>query len=132
MREILGGSWYAADIQDVMATGKDAMTWKGHMVVGWDAGVKAYKGFSVDNMGIAAAYSGTMDGDKFTLETDQPMSEMGQTFKDRLTWLLNSDGTAAFSDEHQLQGSTDWVKFETGTIRWSGSKSSAKSKKKMM
>ncbi len=127
-KQILGGWWYATDVQDMVGTGKDAMTWKGHMVVGWDGGAKAYKAYSVDNLGSSAAWTGTLDGDKFVLETDQPVMQMGMSMKDRLTWVLNGDGTANFTDEHQMAGSSDWVMFESGLCKMSGAPKGTKKK----
>jgi hypothetical protein len=130
-KEMLGGWWYVGDVSDEMGSGKDAMTWKGHMIVGWDGGAKAYKAYSADNMGSSASWTGTLDGDKFVLETDQPVMQMGQSMKDRLTWARNADGTINFTDEHQLAGSTDWTPFETGVGKLSGGGSKSSSKKSM-
>jgi hypothetical protein len=116
-----GGMWYTCDVQDMVGSGKDAMTWKGHMVISWDAAGKAYRSYCADNLGTTSVWTGRMDGDNtFVLETDQPINSMGQTYKDRLTWVLNGDGTAKFTDEHQMQGSSDWTAFESATAKMTG------------
>src|SRR5438132_1550567 len=37
-----GGMWYGCDVVDQMGSGKSAMAWKGHMMVGYDMAAKAY------------------------------------------------------------------------------------------
>ncbi len=115
-KPVLGGMWYTCDVVDAMGTGKQAMTWKGHMLVGYDMNTKAYKGTCIDNMGAMTSFNGTLDGDTFTLETPDAVSMMGQMMKDRLTWTMNSDGTVAFTDAHQMAGSNDWVTAESATM----------------
>ena len=116
-----GGLWYACDVEDMMGTGKQAMTWKGHMIVGWDMGAKAYRGFAVDNMGVGTPWEGQMEGNKFSLWTPNDVMMMGQMMKDRLTWVINDDGTVAFTDEHKV-GEGDWMVAETGTMKMMGGK----------
>src|SRR5439155_10850454 len=69
LHTVLGGMWYACDVEDTYGVGKDAMTWKGHMVVGYDVNAKAYKATCVDNMGTLTNFDGMLEGTKFTLVT---------------------------------------------------------------
>jgi len=122
-KEMLGGFWYACDVTDTMGTGKTAMTWMGHMMTGWDAQSKSYVSYTVDNMGMGAVFTGTMDAanKKFTLESQQPMMMMGQMMKDRLTWdWSDAKGMVKFTDEHQMAGSTTWTTFETAEMKMTG------------
>jgi Protein of unknown function (DUF1579) len=122
---LYGGFWYMCDVTDAMGSGKEAMTWKGHMMVGYDMATKSYRGTCIDNMGQMTTFNGTLDGDKFTLETPEPVSMMGQMMKDRLTWTLNADGSScAFTDEHQMAGASDWTTAETATMHSSKSMAS--------
>ena len=86
------------------------------MVVGYDAGARAYRGFSADNMGAMVMWNGTLDGNKFVLESAAPFPMMGQMMDDRLTWVRNGDGSLAFTDEHRSQGG-NWVVGETATMK---------------
>lgn len=113
---ILGGWWYAMDLEDTYGSGKAAMTWRGHQLVGYDPGTKSYRAAMVDNTGTLTTWSGTLDGDTFVLETPEPVMLMGQMLKDRFTFARNADGTFTFKDEHQAVGA-DWQLVESGTLR---------------
>jgi hypothetical protein len=115
-RPLFDGFSYAIDVEDTFGSGKDAMTWMGHMVVGYVVGAKAYRGFSSDNTGELVMWNGTLDGNKFVLESAAPFMMMGQMMDDRLSWVRNSDGTLAFTDEHRPQGG-DWVVGEAATMK---------------
>jgi hypothetical protein len=115
-RKTLDGFWYVCEVEDMMGTGKEAMTWKGRMMVGYDLGTKSYKSVVVDNMGTLAMFNGTLDGNTFVLETPEQVMMMGQMMKDRLTWTLNPDGTIDFKDEHQT-GEGQWMTFESATVK---------------
>jgi hypothetical protein len=111
---ILDGFWYLCEIEDTMGEGKAAMTWKGHMIVGYDLATKSYRGVAVDNVGAMTIYDGRMDGSTLTLETPSPVSMMGAMMKDRLTFVGGPDGMMAqFKDERQMGGSGPWMAFET-------------------
>ncbi len=116
--ELYGGFWYVCEVEDVMGTGKDAMTWKGHMLVGYDMGTNSYRAVTVDNMGMMASMNGTLDGDKFVLETPNEVMMMGQMMKDRLTFDA-SGGTIKFTDEHQVGGG-EWTLAESAELKPSG------------
>ena len=113
---ILGGMWYTCDVVDTYGASKDAMTWKGHMLVGYDMAAKAYRASCVDNMGALMMFNGTMEGDKFVLETPTEVMMMGQMMKDRLTWDMSDPKAVKFTDEHQ-SGGGDWKLVESATMR---------------
>lgn len=115
--EILGGLWYVCDVEDVIGTGDQAITWKGHMVFGYDVAEGAYRCAVVDNMGTLANFDGDMDDDTFVLETPEPVMNMGQMMKDRLTWVKQDDGTMKFTDEHQVGDDEDWTMFESAVMK---------------
>jgi hypothetical protein len=124
--EAMGGFCYMCDVEETTGSGKQAMTWKGHMVVGYDMNAKAYHSFTADNMGALNEMDGTLDGNKFVLTTKAPITVMGQTMDDRLSWEHNSDGTVTFTDEHRPQGG-DWALAETSVMHPPATKSAAKS-----
>ena len=113
-KDLFGGLSYACDIQDKVGAGKTAMTWKGHMVVGWDVGAKAYKASVVDNMGAVGNYDGKLEGKTFTLETPTEVTEMGMKFKDRLVWDFSDPNAVKFIDQHQTGGGA-WSTVEEQT-----------------
>jgi len=112
---LFGGMWYSCDVEDAMGAGKQAMTWKGHVVVGYDMGTKTYHAMCMDNMGMMMTYNGMLDGDKFVLETPKEVMMMGQMMKDRLTWEMAGE-TMKFMDEHQVGGG-DWTVAESAAIK---------------
>jgi uncharacterized protein DUF1579 len=113
---LYGGFWYACDVEDAVGAGKDAMTWKGHMLVGYDMGEKRYRSVTTDNMGGFYVMDGTLEGDTFTLVTPAPVMMMGQMMNDRLSWTANADGTVSFKDEHKV-GDADWMTCETSVMK---------------
>lgn len=115
-----GGFSYGIDVEDAFGSGNSEFTWKGHMVVGYDSGTKTYKGLSADNTGELVTWNGTLDGDKLVLESAAPILMMGQMLNDRLTWVRQSDGSLAFTDEHQAQGGGDWTLAEKATMHTGG------------
>jgi hypothetical protein len=91
------------------------MTWKGHMVVGYDVNAKAYKATCVDNMGSLTNFDGMLEGTKFTLVTPTEVMMMGQMMKDRLTWDMADPKAIKFTDEHQVGGG-NWTLIESTTM----------------
>lgn len=112
---MFGGFWYGCDVVDTMGSGKSAMTWRGHMVVGYDTSTKAYRSVVTDNVGTMAMFNGTLEGKKFVLETPDDVMMMGQMMKDRLTWDLSDGKTMKFTDEHKM-GAGDWTMFESADM----------------
>src|ERR1043166_748553 len=121
---IVGGMWYVCDVEDTWGSGKDAMTWKGHMTVGYDLASKSYKATVVDNMGTLTVYDGTLNGTTFVLETPSEVMMMGTSMKDRLTWDFSDPKAVKFSNEHKPSG-VDWTLSESATLMPLG-KSAAK------
>lgn len=114
-RPIVGGMWYACDVEDTWGAGKDAMSWKGHMTVGYDLPSKSYKATVVDNMGTLTMFDGTLNGTTFVLETPNEVMMMGSPMKDRLTWDFSDPKAIKFTDEHKPT-SSDWKLCETATL----------------
>jgi len=112
---ILGGMWYACDVEDTWGTGKDAMTWKGHMTVGYDLTSKSYKASVVDNMGTITMYDGTLNGATFVLETPTEVMVMGTSMKDRLSWDFSDPKSVKFSNFHKT-ADADWKLCESATV----------------
>ena len=112
---IAGGMWYSCDVEDMWGTGKQAMTWKGHMTVGYDLASKSYKALVVDNMGTMSMFDGTLNGTTFVLETPTDVMIMGTSMKDRLTWDFSDPKAIKFTDDHKVSGS-DWKLCESATL----------------
>lgn len=110
---IVDGFWCLCELQDTMGSGKNAVTFRGHMTVGYDLGTKSYRATLVDNSGVLTSYNGQMGDGTFTLETPEPVSIMGTMMKDRLTFTAGPNGLATtVKDEHQGADGA-WSTFET-------------------
>ena len=122
---MLGGMWYACDVEDTWGTGRDAMTWKGHMTVGYDLGSKSYKASVVDNMGTITMFDGTLNGTTFALETPNEVMVMGAMMKDRLTWDFSDPKAIKYTDDHKASDG-DWKLCESATMTPLMAKTAAK------
>lgn len=124
-RPILNNLWYTCDIQDQM--GSPAQTFRGHLVVGYDRGIDAYRAVMVDNLGTSLTeLHGTLNGKKLVLETPNATPMMGKVMKDRLTFDFTDPKNVRFTDEHQPAGSQSWQLFEQGTIHTQGASPQAR------
>ena len=110
----LDGFWYMCEASSTTGSGKQAMKWSGHFLIGYDAGAKSYRATGVDNMGFMVTMKGELNGKKFTLVSEAPMTMMGTTFLDRVTWDLE---TMKFTDEHASPGGNDWKVMEEDTFK---------------
>src|SRR5262245_44403131 len=110
------GFCYVCDVQDKMGSGKDAMLWKGHIIIGYDMPSSKYQAYMSDNTGALTAFDGTLDGKKFSLETPNEVMMMGQSMKDRLTWDFTDENAVKFTDEHLVSGGS-WTTFETAVMK---------------
>ena len=68
-----GNMWASCDIEMTMGTGKTAMKWNGHLVMGYDNMAKGYRAVMTDSMGMMGRMKGTLDGKKMVWES---MDEM--------------------------------------------------------
>ena len=73
----LDGFWYMCEASSTTGSGKQAMKWSGHFLIGYDAGAKSYRATGVDNMGFMVTMKGELNGKKFTLVSEAPMTMMG-------------------------------------------------------
>ncbi len=97
--------WLDCDVEDTQGTGKTAMTWKGHMMTGWDMGAKTYRTVGVDNMGGSFVMNGKLDGNKLTLETINDINTPdGKPMKIRITFDNTDTKNIKFTDERSVAG----------------------------
>jgi hypothetical protein len=115
-KTVAGGFFYACDVEETMGAGKQAMTWKGNMVVGWDVAAKAYRSYSAGNFGNILEYNGTLDGKKFSLENPTAFDMMGHQVKERLTWDMSDAKATKFTLERSTDGG-EWKVFETADMK---------------
>jgi hypothetical protein len=115
----LGNFWVACDVTDTAGTGKQAMTWMGHMLVGYDMEAKMYRSVGADNMGTAFDLNGKMEDKKFTMESARETTMMGMPVKFRFTFDFSDPKTLKFTDERSMKGGP-WQLAETITFKKGG------------
>jgi Protein of unknown function (DUF1579) len=96
--------WVQCDISDTAGSGKDAQTWVGHMLIGWDFEAKGYRAVGVDNMGTAFDLVGKMDGKKLVLESPREVMMMGTPIKFRISYDSSDPKALKFTDERSAKG----------------------------
>lgn len=109
---ILNNLWAACDMEDTQGTGKQAVTWKGHWVYGWDFEAKEYRGTMTDSFGATVPMKGKLDGPKLTWESVSETTMMGQPTKIRITMDATDPKAVKFTGEH-TQGKNYVVDEET-------------------
>jgi uncharacterized protein DUF1579 len=114
--------WLNCEIKDTMGTGKQAMTWVGHMTVGWDFSAKMYRAVLTDNMGMAMMMQGKMDGAKLPLESVGDYQMMGHPMKMRFTMDMTDPKALKYADERDIGKSGKFTTFEEGTMKAGGGK----------
>ena len=98
---IMNGLWAMVDMeQDQFVAGKKTLTWKAHMVVGWDFSAKAYRAIVADSNGSTALFNCEIEGDKFIMRADAII--MGQPTKIRMTQDHTNPQAVAWKNEYSV------------------------------
>lgn len=112
-----GNMWAACDIDMTTGTGKTAMKWMGHLVMGYDTMAKGYRAVMTDNMGMMGRMKGTLEGKKMVWES---MDEMkggppGMPSKERVT----DDATDPKSEKMTFEGEINgkWMPMGSGAFK---------------
>lgn len=112
--------WLQCEIKDTTGSGKQSMTWAGHMMTGWDYSAKMYRTVLTDNMGMAMMLQGKADGPKLQMESVGDYQFMGQPFKMRVTLDMTDPKAIKFTDEREVGKSGKWTTFEESTMKPAG------------
>ncbi|HEX9101314.1 MAG TPA: hypothetical protein VF997_03885, partial [Polyangia bacterium] len=117
-----GNMWASCDIDMTAGTGKTAMKWMGHLVMGYDTMAKAYRAVMTDNMGMMGRMKGTLDGKKMVWES---MDEMkggppGMPSKERVTDDATDPKVEKMTFEGWMGGK--WVPMGSGEFKNAGGK----------
>jgi hypothetical protein len=113
---VADGFWYICHMLVKIGDAKSGMTWKGSMIVGWDANAQTYRAVLADNLGILVIMRGEMTDAKFVLTSTEAETVMGQKTKARFTWDFSNPKAIQFTNEHQADGGP-WRAFETETLK---------------
>jgi hypothetical protein len=103
------------EMEDTTGTGKQAMTWKGITVQGWDVNAKGYRATMADSFGTTTEMKGTLENNKLVWESMAEMMMMGQKSKVRVTFDNSDPKAMKMTGEHTVKGK--WVVDEENTIK---------------
>ena len=115
----LGNLWVVCDISDTAGAGKTAMTWMGHMLIGYDLEAKQYRNVGADNMGTAYDLNARIEGNKLVMESAHDVMMMGMPVKFRFTYDFTDPKALKFTDERSMKGGP-WQLAETTTFKKAG------------
>ena len=115
-----GGMWASCDIEMTTGTGKTAMKWMGHLVMGYDTMAKGYRAVMTDNFGMMGRMKGDLDGKKMTWESMDEMKMPGMPQKERVT----DDATDAKVEKMTFEGEMNgkWMPMGSGEFKRGGGK----------
>jgi hypothetical protein len=113
-----GNMWGMCDIEMTTGTGKTAMKWQGHLVMGYDTMAKGYRAVMADNMGMLGRMKGTLEGQKMVWESMDEMKVPGMPSKERVT----DDATDPKAEKMTFEGwmGGKWVPAGSGTFKPAG------------
>lgn len=115
-----GGMWASCDIEMTAGTGKTAMKWMGHLVMGYDEMAKGYRAVMTDNFGMMGRMKGTLDGKKMVWESMDEMKVPNMPSKERVT----DDATDPKAEKMTFEGYMNgkWMPMGSGEFKGGGSK----------
>jgi hypothetical protein len=115
-----GNMWASCDIDMTSGTGKTAMHWMGHLVIGYDTMAKGYRAIMTDNMGMLGRMKGTLDGKKMVWESMDEVKMPGMPTKERVT----DDATDPKAEKMTFEGMMNgkWTPMGSGSFKTAGGK----------
>jgi hypothetical protein len=97
---MVDGMWYMGDYQQEQFVGEElVLTWKVHMVIGWDEGARSYVGYFFPSRGEAAVCAGSIVGDELFMISKSPFKFADQIAKLRFDWRATSANTVSWTNE---------------------------------
>jgi len=109
--------WASCDIEMTEGSGKTAMKWMGHLVMGYDTMAKGYRAVMTDNMGMMGRMKGTLEGSKMVWESMDEMkgAPPGMPTKERVTDDASDPKGEKMTFEGWMGGK--WVPTGSGTFK---------------
>ena len=109
---IMDGLWLECDgFQDQFVDGEKILTWKLHLVVGWDVAAHEYRAILVDNNGVSALLRGEMDGPKLVMTPLNHLQASGQQVALRFVWDATDPNAVLWRNEVSVAGGP-WALIE--------------------
>lgn len=108
--------WLTCNIRDKMGLGKDALTWRGIITIGYDYLNKEYRASVVDNFGTMNLMTGKLDGNKLALTSVLDTIVEGKKCKGRLTFDWTDPAAIKIVSENSTDGG-EFKVMEDATLR---------------
>lgn len=104
-RPIMDGLWLVCDgYQDQLVDGQKLLTWKLHLVIGWDAAASEYRAVLADSNGTTAQLRGTIDGTRLCMTPIGAVPTAGQTGTIRVIWDATDPAAVHWINEASING----------------------------
>ena len=110
-----GNMWASCDIDMTTGTGKTAMHWMGHLVMGYDTMAKGYRAVMTDNMGMMGRMKGTLEGAKMVWESMDEVKIPGMPTKERVTDDATDPKVEKMTFEGMMGGK--WTPMGSGSFK---------------
>lgn len=113
---ISDGMWAVSDMeQQQFIGGQEVLTWKAHLIAGWDFSANEYRAAVADSNGNLGLYSGQIDGNRLTFTSVGEYIIWGQPTMLRLIWDIQDSGTMKWRNEASVKGGP-WTLVEEYTM----------------
>lgn len=111
-RPIMDGLWLECDgYQDQFANGEKLVTWKLHLVIGWDVTAREYRAVLVDSNGTAALLRGEIEGSRLVMTPAGTVQTAGQIGTIRVVWDATDPTAVRWINEASVNGGP-WMLIE--------------------
>lgn len=116
-RWIMDGLWLACDFhQDQYAGGEYVLTWRLHLVVGWDRMAGEYRAVLAESNGALALLRGDLEGDTLTMTPVERLAKDGVPVDFRFVWDAGDPQRLAWRTEFSAAGGP-WTRVEDYVVR---------------
>lgn len=112
LQPLMDGLWLVMDCwQDQLYQGKKLLTWKLHLVIGWDGAAREYRAILADSNGVSALLRGEIVGAELVMTPIGLAPGAGQMAALRFVWDATDPGAVLWRNEASIDGSP-WMLIE--------------------
>ncbi len=102
---IMSGLWLAGDYQQDQFDGDMlVLTWKVHMVLGWDEVTRCYVGYFFPSAGPTSVCTGRIEDDQLVMTSQSLVMFVGHPAKLRFIWDILGPERIAWKNEISVEG----------------------------
>jgi hypothetical protein len=98
----VGGLWIVGEFQqEQFYNGRKVTEWNAHYIAGWDYSRGSYVAFAADSNGRCVPFTGSIEGDRFTITSDGATIG-GAPVRLRMIWDLSNPQRMRWSNEMSI------------------------------